>query len=149
MAPIADRWSKKWWLIFGLSTILIDYVLIVASTSLKLIMVYVFVYGFGLSIVIISGLLLILHMIPKINWSFVVLLFLACSVCVSFYVAAYFRYFTKSWKPLIESACIFLLIFIIFLCFINENIGHLFNQERYEELDETLRAIAKTNKITF
>ena len=149
MAPIADRWSKKWWLIVGLSIILIDYILIVAATSIKLLMAYVFIYGFALSIVFISGLLLLLHMIPKTSWALIVLFFLASSACVSFYVATYFRYFTKTWRPLIESGCIFLFVFIMFLCFTAESLGHLFYKERYEELDESLRTIAKTNKIIF
>jgi MFS family permease len=129
MAPIADRWSKKYLLVFGLSTILLVYILVCAASGTaqyRLLLGYVFIYGFALSIVIIAGLLLILQVLPRSSWALVVLYFLAASACVSFYVTAYFRYFTKTWRPLIESACLFLLLFIIFLCFSAESLGHLF-----------------------
>jgi len=149
MAPIADRWSKKYLLVFGLSTILLVYILVCAATRYQVLLAYVFIYGFALSIVIIAGLLLILQVLPRSSWALVVLYFLAASACVSFYVVCYFRYFTKTWRPLIESACLFLLLFIIFLCFAAESLGHLFEQQRYEELDESLRAISKTNRVIF
>jgi MFS family permease len=92
MAPVADRWSKKYLLIFGLSTILLVYILVCAATQYQVLLAYVFIYGFALSIVIIAGLLLVLQVLPRSSWAVFVLYFLAASACVSFYVAAYFRY---------------------------------------------------------
>ena len=144
VAPVVDSHRKKVVFVISLVTILVVYVLLLVTTDWTMLMVYVFLYGFALSVCIISGLLLMLQLIPQSTQAVALLCFVITSACMSFYVCAYFR-LSKSWRPLFEIAIIFLLISLMFIYFIPESLRHLFTQHRYEELDKKLTIIANIN----
>lgn len=144
VAFVIDNFRKKVIFVISLVTILVDYILILVTNDWTMLMVYVFLYGFALSVCIISGILLMSQLIPHSTQAVALLCFVITSACMSFYVCFYFRLF-KSWRPLFEIAIIFLLIGLMFIYFIPESLRHLYDQQKYEELDKKLTVIANIN----
>lgn len=127
VAPIVDGMRKKVLFVISVVAILVIYILILVTTDWTMLMVYVFLYGFSLSVCIITGLVLMLQLIPQTSWAVALLVFVISSACMAFYVCAYFR-ISKNWRMVFELAVIFLLIFLAFIYFIPESLRHLFNQ---------------------
>ena len=128
LAPLTDPYGKKYFFIASLISILIIYSLVTLASDDSLLHTYMLAYGMALAVCIISGILWVLQLMPKRDWPFTLTIFLIAEACMCFVVAAYFNYLRRSWKTMIEVACIILFILVAFLAFLPESLRHLYDK---------------------
>lgn len=138
IAPLTDSWGKKNILIIALLTLMILFVMIMMASTYERVYYYMLFYGICLAVIVVAGLLFMMHMIPKNKWPLVLLITLISVATVSLYITIYFYFLSQNWRPLIQVSVVALLVLVIFVWFVSETLRFLYDEERYDELDEGL-----------
>lgn len=74
-----------------------------------------FFYGIILSLAMVSGILLVVEMIPRSKMPLAVTIILIAEALVTVYVCAYFKYFSYGWRKMVEASAIALIGLTLFI----------------------------------
>lgn len=146
IAPFCDKFGRKYMFLCSLIGLFVLYSLVLYSRDYHDTQYSLFFYGILVVLAMVSGILLVVEMIPKSKMPIAVTIILIAEALVTIYVCAYFKYFSYGWRKMVEASAIALIGLTLFVwLFIPESLRYSFDREEYEELDANLRRLAHTN----
>jgi MFS family permease len=146
IAPICDKIGRKLVFLTSLTGLFVLYSLLLYSRDYHDTQYSLFFYGVLLAQAMVSGMLLIVEMIPKSKMPLAVTIVLTAEALVTVYICAYFKYFSYGWRYMMEASAIMLIGLTLFIwIFVPESLRYHYDREEFEVLDSHLRKLAHTN----
>lgn len=132
MSPMVDMFGRKYMFICSLIGLFVLYSLILYSRDYHDTQYSLFFYGILLVLSMVSGILLVVEMIPKSKMPLAVTIILISEALVTIYVCAYFKYFSYGWKDMIGASALALIGLTLFLwLFIPESLRYQYDREEF------------------
>ena len=147
IAPLADMFGRKTIFLIAMLGIIIIYIFIAFTDDYSRLQYDMLIYGTCLGAMFVSGILLIVENTSRSAMGAIVGVTLSVIACVPVVVELYFIFVSKNWRYAIVFAIFvsaFTWIFIMF--FVTESLRYLYDNEKYETLQQNLVMIHVKNE---